>query len=243
MSEQELYALLGKFASWLLSAAGGAGLLLLFLKIWGQNWIESKFLKDLELFKAQKLHEFDILLKRKIKWHEKEHESLSESWKKLVMAHRSLKGAIFSFRKSPDLERMSREEFNRFLESGDLSNDEKEYLTGNREGLNTAYSRILDIRSLNDAHKAFLEFNLYFDTNKIFLRPHIKEKFQEADDYIWSAWVSQKMSYDLRDSKADFAIKALDTEKDKIAPLIKDIENIVQKELFPEQKQESENSR
>lgn len=240
MTEQEIFVLIGKLASWLLSAAGGAGLLLLALKLWGQKWIENKFTKDLELFKAQKLHEFGILLTRKTKWHEKEHEVLSEAWKKLIKAHTSLKMAISAFRTFPDLNKCSDEELKRFMADNEFSEGEREFMKESSKDYNFAFSKIMDHRALNEANKTFTEFHEYFDENRIFLRPHIKEKFQTVDDHIWSAWVSQKMELRGTRSKRDFGIEAFEKEDKEIKPLIADIENVIQKALFPEEYYQSE---
>lgn len=230
MTEQEIFELIGKLLSLLFIGAAGAGG---FIKLWGQKWIENKFTKDLETFKAQKLHEFNLLLTRKTKWHEKEHEVLSLAWQKLVQAHTSLKEAISMFKQYSDLNNMSEEEVEEFLESNDFSDDEKKHLRKSKKNYNIAFSEILDHRALKKAHKSFLEFHTYFDENRIFLRPHVKEKFQKADDYIWSAWVSQKMSLRAPESKRDFGMEAFETENKKLKPLVEDIEDCIQKELFP----------
>lgn len=230
--EQEIFELLGKVITWVASGATGAFFL---IKFWGEKWIENKFLKELELFKAQKLHELNLLLTRKTKWHEKEHEVLSESWKKLIKAHESLQVAISFFRQCPDLNEYSVEELERFMNDHQLSNREKAFMKDSRKDYTSAFSKILDHRTLNDAKAAFREFHTYFEENKIFLRPHIKEKFLTVDDHIWSAWVSWKMELRGTRREEDLGMVAFEKENNEIKPLIKDIENIIQKELFPEQ--------
>jgi hypothetical protein len=237
VTEQELFALVGKIIAWIASGAGGAFLLIKFM---GKKWLENKFSKDLELFKTQKLHEFDLLLTRKTKWHQTEHEVLSASWKKLKHAHNALKGAISMFSQHPDFDRMQDDEFNKFLDRGNFSDSEKDFMKDHTGGRNSAYGKITDHRLINEAHKAFLDFYLYFEENRIFLQPHIKEKFEKVDDYIWSAWVSKKMSLNERSGTRDFLMEAFDKEDKQIKPLINDIENTIQKELFPEQHKKSE---
>lgn len=234
MMEKEVFEVIGIIITF---AATGAGSAFLMIKFWGEKWVENKFTKDLELFKFQKLHDFDLLLNRKTKWHEKEHEVLSQSWKKLVVAHRSLRRAISLLKQFPNIEEMSDKEREKFFLGTDLTEEEIGYIENEKKrGFNLAYSRVLDNRSLHDAHKAFNEFDLYFETNKIFLRPHIKEKFEKASDYIWSAWVSKKMDNDENDyRKEDFGLKAYETENEKIKPLVAEIEDVIQKELFLEE--------
>lgn len=237
MMEQEIFEFIGKSFAFTASSAAIAFLL---MKVWGQKWIENKFTKDLELFKAQKLHDFGILLTRKTKWHEKEHEVLSEAWKKLIKSHTSLKMAISAFRSFPDLNKCSDQELKRFMADNEFSDGEKEFMKDNSEDYVFAFSKILDHRALSESNIAFGEFHAYFDENRIFLRPHIKEKFQTVADHIWSAWVSQKMELRGTRSQRDFGLEAFDKEDKEIKPLIADIESIIQNELFPEEYNQSE---
>lgn len=239
MSEQELLALIGEIFVWLLSVAGAAFLLVQF---GAQKWIENRFAKNLEAYKAQKLHEFDILLTRKIKWHEKEHEVLSMCWNKAILAQGALKRAISVLREYEDLNKLSAEEFENFLERSDLSEDNKEFISSYSNGRNQAYVKVLDHVDLVSAQQLFIDFNKYFEENRIFLRPHIKSKFEKLNEHIWSAWVSRKMSIRTPESKTDFWVKAHDTEKKEIAPLIKEIEDAIQQELFPHEYQINEDN-
>lgn len=230
MTESEFF---GYIRQLIIPSLSGALSAILFIKFIGKQWIANKFAKDLEFFKTQKLHEFDLLLTRKAKWHEAEHEVLSMSWRKLILAHIALKQAISMLRHLPDLDRMESNELEIFLAKGDFCDDEKVYLR-NSKGKISAYSHILDVRALTKAQKEFQEFHTYYDENRIFLRPHIKEKFERVDDYIWSAWVFRKMSVDCSDGERDSLREAYDLEDKKIRPLIKDIESIIQSELFPD---------
>jgi len=233
LSMEQTLELLGQFIVWAISGAIGAGFL---IKFGGQKWIENKFQKDLELFKTQTLHEFELLLTRKTKWHEKEHEVLSVSWQKLIKSHTALKQAISMFREIPNLEEMSDDKLQKFFDASDFSINEKSYiLDQGKDSIGKAYLHILDRRDLYKAHEEFLEFHTYFEENKIFLRPHIKEKFLKIDDYIWSAWVSRKISLGGRKSADDLHIEAFNEEQKKIKPLIAEIEETIQKELFPSQ--------
>lgn len=225
MDEKELFGKL--FVIAIASGAGGAFLL---IKFGGKKWIENIFSKNFEAFKAQKLHEFDLLLTRKTRWHEKEHEVLSTLWIKLMDAYNALKRSIGMLRESPDLDGMVEQDFSGFLEGNDFSDSERKFLKS-EENKNRAYSRILDFRDLNQANKLFLEFHSYFENNRIFLSPDIKDKFAKVDDYIWSAWVDRKIGMD--DRKISFTIDANKTRKEDIEPLMNEIDILIQKKLFP----------
>lgn len=202
----------------------------LFVKFLGKRWIEGKFKKDFERFRAQT----DLLITRKVKWHEKEQEVLSESWRKLKQAHIAIKKAISMFYESPDLNNKNKSDLENFMNNSDFSDGEKEYMRKNSNDYDSAYYRVMEKRNLDEAHKAFLGFHTYFDENRIFIRPHIKEEFQKADCYIWSAWVSKHMDSRARKGTIDFHLRAFDKENKDIKPLVENIESIIQKELFPD---------
>jgi len=232
MSTIEFYSILGQLSSWVVAVIIGAAL----VRFLGERWLENKFSKNLEAYKAQILHKFDLLLTRKVKWHETEHEVLSLSWIKLMDVYNALKRSTGMLRQMPNLDKMNESKLKRFAEKNNFSDDETEYLLS-EENKTSAYSRILDFRCLKKAHDLFNEFRIYFENNKVFLRPNIKEKFSIVEDYIWSAWVDTKMGLD--DQKISWNISARKKVKDEIEPVIKEIEELLQKELFPEESKKS----
>ena len=143
------------------SGASGAFGAFLLIKFCGKKWIDNRFKKDLERFKAQKLYEFDLLLTRKTKWHEKEHEVLSEAWKKLIKAHNSLKFAIREFKSFPDLNKYSDKMLKRFMKVNNFTEDEQNFMKERNEGYVFAFSKIMSYRDLNEADKALSEFHIY----------------------------------------------------------------------------------
>ncbi len=225
-----IYVFLGKLFFFIITSSGAA---LVLFKFYGQKCIENKFSKDLEEFKVKKLHEFDVLFSRKTKWNEKEYEVLQESWVKIIDAYHALKQAVALMRELPDLNRKTRDELDLFLAESDFSKSEKQLLL-DAKNKNDNYVKILESRELQEAHKAFLCFHKYFEHNRIFLAPDIKEKFEKVDDYIWSAWVSRKMGMNRISRTKDFTIEAYNKIEEKIEPMIKEIEDFLQSKLFPE---------
>lgn len=78
--------IISEYIPYVVSGAVGAAL----FRFLGKRWLENIFSKDLEAFKAQKIHEFDLLLTRKTRWHEKEYEVLSQLWGLLIAARDKL---------------------------------------------------------------------------------------------------------------------------------------------------------
>jgi hypothetical protein len=205
-----------------------------FLQFFGKKWFENKFSKNLEEFKVQKLHEFNILFNRQTKWQDKEHEVLSESWKKLKNSQNDLAAAVSMLRELPDFDRKTEQEIQSYLNNSDFDESEKEYF--NKESnKNNAYITIMDYRELAKANKSYRSFHEYFDHNRIFLNPDIKEKFDNIDKLMWSVWVSRKMGLNRDTGEKDFTIEAYNKLEKEVKPLIVKIEMLIQSKLFPEQ--------
>lgn len=203
------------------------------LRFWGQKWVESKFHEKVERFKAQISHDLSFSLAQKTKWHDKEQEVLSQCWQKLVTAHDRLKKSISMFRRFPDLNNMTKQEKERHVRVLQYNESEVAYFQS-QENKNNAHVKIMEFRELKAAEEAFNLFHEYYEHNKIFLHPDIKEQFDKIDQLIWEAWVSRKMSID-ETRIHDFWTKALEKENDEVKPLMQDIENAIQSRLFPQE--------
>jgi hypothetical protein len=227
---QLVFSLVGQ-----LVAAGGGGAIVAFalFRFLGKSWIQNEFSKDLEVAKA----EISLLTARRLKLHDREYEVFPEAWSKLNRASESLGRAIASFRTMPDLKRMDAEELSGWIERSDLSAGERDFLLKEHDK-NRALSRIMDVRGVSDAHKHFSEFHLYIHENRIFLSPDLKEKIDEIDQLMWSSWVSKSMDLDGygRDEGKSYIADAWSIYQDKVVPLKKEIEALVQAKLFPDAK-------
>ena len=177
--------LIGLIISSLLFGSGGGWLL---VKFWAEKQIESKFQKELELYKEQKRHEFAFLLTRKTTWHEKECEVLSKSWEEIIKIHNMLQ-------------------------------------PGNH--------------SLEAVIKAFEEFHYYFDTNRIFIHPHIQKQFYAIDEHMFKvhrAWNVQNDSSTISPTiNGTDTMKIVQEEEKKIKKLMDGIETAIKEIFFPKE--------
>lgn len=224
---QQVFSLIGQVV-----AAGGGGALVAFaiFRSLGKGWIENQLAKDLEAAKS----EIALLSARQLKLHDREYAVFPEIWAKLQKAVASLGGAIISFREIPDFNRQSEVEQDEWLTRSDLSEDEKRYFLAQADKVRT-YSRILDWRDLVRAREDFIEFRTFFHANRIFIRPEIKEKFDQIDNLLNSSWVSKKMDWDgySRGGETNFLSEALKKYEREIKPLMAEIEGLVQGTFFP----------
>jgi hypothetical protein len=210
------------------AGGGGAVAAYLIFQHLGKAWVQHELAKSLEAAKS----EISIASARRLKLYDKEYVVFPELWAKLNKALNGLKRAIGSFRSVPDLDRMGDDELSNWLNKSDLSEHEKTFFASQKNKGN-AYNKILEFRDLAFAHKDYLEFHVYLKNNRIFLRPILKAKLNEIDDLLWRSWISKKMDLD-GIGRGESLEKAWGILDDQIKPLIVEIEELVQSQLFPE---------
>ena len=213
--------------------AGGGGAVVAYgiFRFLGTSWIEHELATRLESAKA----EISILAARRLKLHDREYVVFPELWAKLNKVFVSLNRAIVSFREMPDFTRMSKPEIDSWLENSALSSGERSYFVKEQDK-SRAYGRILDFQDLNEAHKDYTEFRIYFENNRIFLNPEIKKKLVEINDLLWGSWVAKKMDLQGLSQRGDkhYLSEAWKTIDKQVRPLMVEIEALVQARLFPE---------
>jgi len=223
-----IFSLIGQFV-----AAGGGGALVAYglFKFLGKSWMEKKLSKDLELVKS----EISILAARRMRLHDQEYVVFPEVWSKLNKAFESLGQAVISFHEIPDLSRMSEGELQDWLNHSDLSDDERKFLAKESDKTR-AYSRLLNWRDLLKANRDFFEFRRYFQENRIFLDPQVKEKLDEICNLFHKSWVAKKMDWEGHrlDGGKSFLMEAYEMYDKQAKPIMDEIEALVQNKLFPE---------
>lgn len=223
-----IFSLLGQVI-----AAGGGGAVVAYaiFRSLGKSWIESQLAKDLEAARS----EIALLAARKTRLHDREYIVFPEVWSRLNKTYASLGKAVISFREIPNFMRMTPAELDQWLQRSDLDEDEVDYFKAEKDKLR-AYSRLLDWRDLRQANRDFVEFHTYLQSNRIFLRPEIKEKLDHIGNLIHESWIAKKMDWDghSNDAGKSFMLEAFHKYEKEVKPLMAEIENMVQATLFPE---------
>ena len=194
---------------------------------------KSKMAQQHTEFKSTIEHELDTLLDRKIKWHDKEHEVLAETWSKLIDSYNKVNSLMITVLSFSDFNNPLEDDVDKILKRFLLTEDEKQRIREQpKENRNNTFFTIIDEKLLSPAFEAAKEFKTYFDRNKIFIKPPIKEKFQNANDLIWSAWYSQQrhLNSPFRTISDYEPYRVLN---DKMKPLIDELEKIIQNQLYP----------
>lgn len=198
-----------------------------FFRYLGKGWIENKFAKDLEKLRLKINTQFNKVLKIQ----EREYHILPKLWKKLQKLRSEISRAVIYYRELPDLNRCDEKDLESFIKDNEIPETVAENLRKATDK-NIIYKRYLDIKQMNDAHKAFIVFDEYYKINKIFLSSKLKEKFSQIHKHLWSVWVDKRMSISAEGSQTDFLSKAYKEMKEKVEPLLDEIEELVQKHLY-----------
>lgn len=216
----------------LLAAGGGGAIVAYFLfKYLGDNWIKHKLATNLERAKS----EISLLAARKMKLHDREYVVFPELWARLNRAFARLGTAVNPLKEFADLSRLNETDLDKWLAGSNLSDNERDFLH-DASDKNSAYSRILNRRSLHKAHDEFLRFHTYFRENRIFLSPDIKEKLDLIDDLIQDSWLNQKFSIDEHDTDEGrkFTREAWNKYQKEIKPVLDELEELFQQKIFPD---------
>ena len=227
MSRDAVFSFLGQVIS---IGGGAAAISYALFHFLAKSWIQNQLAKDLEIAKS----ELSLIAARQLKLHEREHIVFPEVWSKLNDAHASLAVVVSSIKEMPDLNRMPENEFAKWLERTDYSDEQKEYL-GSEKNKNHAYSRIIEWRLLIEAEEKFKEFDAYLGSNRIFLDPQVKEKLDKILSLFRDVWMSQFLHWEghrVTEGKS-FLLEAHQKYKMEIKPIMIEIELLFQERLFP----------
>jgi hypothetical protein len=175
-------------------AVGGFGAIIYWLfKLLAEKWLNAKFEERLSAYKhaqqkelEQLKFEISALLDRTVKLHQREFDVLPEAWGLLTDAFSITRpvtlGAVFS----PDIKKMTGEQFEDFLEKIPLAAWQKSELKAASDPVRY-YLDAISWHDLNRAQKSCAEFHVYLLKNGIFIPPDIRTKFSELDDLLAEA--------------------------------------------------------
>lgn len=219
------------------AAVGGTASVIAYMafKYFGSKWLESKFAERLEAYKHKQNKELEEIryrinaqFNRITKIHEKEIEVLPKAWELLQDALAKITYFTSPMRQYQDLDRLTDEQLEAFLERTTFADWEKNELRKKSNKLDYYQERIF-YHEYGEARSASVIFHNYINHNSIFLSQDLKEKFVAIDDAMWSAVVDKEIGHHSKDHTMQR--KSFSDIQDEIKPLKDDIEAIVQKRL------------
>jgi hypothetical protein len=201
MSTPGLEAQIVTYVSSVVVAGGGGAVIAWFIfQTMGVKWIESKFAEGLEAYKHARLKEieqlrFEIaaLMDRTVKLHQMEFEVLPEAWALLTDAYAILRPVSLGVVVAPDLNQLSAEQLEFFIEKVPLEDFQKNELRVASDKLKY-YSDAIQRHDLNRALDACGAFHIYLTKNGIFIPPEIKKKFSDFDVLLAEVIGERKIS-------------------------------------------------
>jgi len=201
----------------------------------GRKWLETKFAERLEAYKHEQTKELEEVryrinaqFNRITKIHEKEIEVLPEAWIRLKKSIGQLQYFISPGRQYPNLDSMNGAQLEEFLARSEFYEFEKDKLRQADNKLQM-YAELIFFHELHDIRTMARDFHHYIQENRIFLSNDLKEQFTRIDDLIWKSMTDKEFSHEMKDFKAER--KSYKEVQDDIAPLVDNIEALVQKRL------------
>jgi len=219
-----------------LTISGAAAASFGLFKWLGERWIDQKFEKQIESYKAEQSRELERLrhrinsvFDRTIRLHTKEFEVLPDLWGKLVEAHAWGSGYVSPLQTYPDVARMDDEELTAYLDTTNFLEVQKRDIKAESNKLERqkVHMKIADLYRHNDAAERMRVFATSLRKDGIFLRPEIKTDMDVMHELLWNAISEKKISAEedinprLRDDYERFRAKA-PTLFDKIEKTVAD---------------------
>ena len=162
-------------------------------KIFAEKWLNAKFEKRLAAYKhvqqrelEQLRFEINALLDRAVKLHQREFDVLPEIWGLLTEAFNITRPVALGAVLGPDINAMTAEQLEDFLEKIPLVDWQKNELKATPDK-NRYYLDAISWHDLNRAKDACGKFHVYLLKNGIFIPPNIKKKFSNLDDILAAA--------------------------------------------------------
>ena len=160
------------------------------IRLFGNKLLDHQFAKGLERYKFKIDSQFD----RISKIHEKEFEVLPRIWALVLKARSILYSLSNPSQEYPNLDVVSQEELEEFLEQSDLKRTDKDKLRASKHRVKD-YQLISYIKKLNTANHAIAEMDAYYHANKIFLTTDMNGSIWALRSDFIKAFVTLKNAY------------------------------------------------
>lgn len=169
-------------------------------RLFSEKWLANKFAERLENFKhehqkeLQRLRlEIDSLLDRTLKLHTKEFEVLPQAWSLMADAFGAMQGASIAFLQLPDLNRMSKPQFDDFISRLDWPDWQKTELREATDKIRY-FGDVEQWRNLQGANRKRIELHLYLSKNGIFIEKELLDNFFALNMMMIEAYVEREMA-------------------------------------------------
>jgi hypothetical protein len=125
---------------------------------------------------------------------EREFEALSAIWDAFVDAFLKTNQVVVSYFEFPDLDQLSHEVLAAFLESTELSQEQRQQVARASKRVDM-YSKIMNLRQINTAGASIFDARLVVRRKGIFVQTGIVDEFKSAPDVLAKAQVERLMEF------------------------------------------------
>lgn len=169
----------------------------------GEKWLSTKFEEKMAAYRHAQTKELEglklrlnTLFDRTIKLHQKEFDVLPECWAKLCNEYWEVRSVTSRFQQYPNVDGMTSEQLDEFLEQSPLLNWQKAELRTQPKKLQY-YQKAIGWHRLSKARDLCRDFSIYFSKNGIFIPEDLKDKFKMMDEIIWGALVEHETNMEI----------------------------------------------
>jgi hypothetical protein len=157
--------------------------------------LRHQHVRELEALRADLAHVLD----RGRRANELEFEAVTKVWNAFVDAWIKTQQAIVDQKSFPDLNSLSDSDLSVFLESTELSGQQRQQVLGAKDKTEM-YSKILSLRTINTAGAAIYDGRQMLRTNGIFISASVAKSFKDAFEELSGAQVERYMEFQHRRS-------------------------------------------
>jgi hypothetical protein len=207
-------------------------------RLFTTKWIETRFSERLEAFKHQQNQEIEHLRFRintmmdwNVKLHQREFDILPETWSLLNEAFYTIEPIAIGFQQYPNLDEMSADRLEEFLEKSPLTVVRKTELKSESNKIEY-YRAVKTMHDLNTAIDSYNQFHLLLAKNAIFIVEPIKTAFLALDQMLKEAIIERQV----QPQKFDKGVML----NDKGKQLLKALEQGIQGRLWSSQDSKTE---
>jgi hypothetical protein len=168
-------------------------------RLFTTKWIETRFSERLEAFKHQQNQEIEHLRFRintmmdwNVKLHQREFDILPETWSLLNEAFYTIGPIALGFQQYPNLDEMSADRLEEFLEKSLFTAVQKTELKS-AFNKNNYYRSVKMVNDLNTAIDSYNQFHLLLAKNAIFVVEPIKTAFLALDQMLKEAIIERQV--------------------------------------------------
>lgn len=180
----EAMTVAGALASWLgISALASALAAWALFKWLGSKWIENKFSKSLEEYKADQgrelerlRHKINSAFDRTKRLHDHEFETLPDIWAKLCAAYASGCAYVAIWKTYAHIEGLDDQALDEFLETTEFRPWEKRDIKSAADK-QSKFTRLQNFYEHRSAMEKLVDLYNVFRTKGIFIKPELEEKF------------------------------------------------------------------